>query len=288
MKEIIIPPEYNYVAAFLTLRCNLGCSYCINRQGTFNIPSEMKASDWIQGLSRIGTRPDLPITLQGGEPTIHPDFYTIVNSLHYEHKKHLDLLTNCMFDIRTFCNNVPVTAFNRGAKYASIRVSYHKKVSPIGLAMKVWELQNRGYEIGIWGMNNNELGQGMKHLCECLNIDYREKEFLDKNTGTYKYPDAVTQISRKKVWCKPSELLINPEGHIFRCHADLYANRNWIGHILDDEVKFPRFTECTEFGFCNPCDVKLKTNRLQEFGYCSVTIKGEGVRENGTKIRGMS
>ena len=82
------------------------------------------------------------------------------------------------------------------------------------------------------------------------------------------------------MWCRPSELLINPAGYIFKCHADLYANRNFIGHILDDEIKFPAFTECENFGHCNPCDVKLKTDRFQQHGYCAVEIKGEGVKTN--------
>ncbi len=33
-----------------------------------------------------------------------------------------------------------------------------------------------------------------------------------------------------------------------------------------------RFRECDVFGHCNPCDVKLKTNRFQEFGHTSVEI----------------
>jgi hypothetical protein len=118
----------------------------------------------------------------------------------------------------------------------------------------------------------------MKHLCNCLNIDFREKEFLSSEDGTYKYPEAISKKERKHVWCKTNELLIGPSGHIFKCHADLYANRDWIGHILDEDIPGFIFRECNNYGYCNPCDTKLKTNRLQEFGYCAVEIKGEGVR----------
>jgi len=273
--EIITPPEYNYIAAFLTLRCNLNCSYCINRYEEFQTPSEMTGEDWIEGLSRITTRVDLPISIQGGEPTIHPSFYNIVNSLHFNFRKHLDLLTNGMFDLMEFTGQIDPEVFKRGAKYASIRFSYHTKMSPIALAMKVWELQNRDYEVGIWGLDTvANSNMAMKHLCTCLNIDFREKEFLSPTNGTYKYPDAVTMKQKKRVWCKGSELLIGPSGHIFRCHADLYANRNWTGHILDEHISFPGYKECLNYGHCNPCDVKLKTNRLQESGHCSVDIKG--------------
>ena len=279
MKDILLPPEVNYIAAFLTLRCNLNCSYCVNRQGDFTIPQEMLAEDWVTGLSRIETRQDLPISIQGGEPTIYPGFYKIVNGLYYQHRKHLDLLTNGMFDLRDFCSQIPTPVFKRGAKYASIRFSYHTRMSPIALALKVWELQNRGYEVGIWGLDNNpHLNRLMEHLCECLNLDFREKEFLSDKSGTYKYPNAMDRKEKKHVWCKTNELLIGPSGHIFKCHNDLYANRDWIGHILDGDIPIFSFRECNNFGYCNPCDVKLKTNRLQERGYCSVEIKGEGIK----------
>jgi len=279
MKEIILPPEINYIGVFLTLRCNLNCAYCINHHGDFNLSQEMSAKDWVAGLSRITTRPDLPISIQGGEPTIYSGFYQVVNALYYQQRKHLDLLTNGMFDLRDFCGQVPTPAFKRGAKYASIRFSYHSKMSPIALATKVWELQNRGYEVGIWGLDNNpQLNKPMKHLCECLNLDFREKEFLSDKDGTYKYPNALDRKKKLHVWCKTSELLIGPSGHIFRCHADLYANRDWIRHILDENTPTFTFRECVNYGFCNPCDVKLKTNRLQEPGYCAVEIKGEGVK----------
>jgi molybdenum cofactor biosynthesis enzyme MoaA len=81
MKEIIIPENFSHSGIFLTLRCNLGCSYCINRQGDFKVGDEMRAEDWIKGLSRIPTREDLPLTICGGEPTVHRDFYEIVSSL---------------------------------------------------------------------------------------------------------------------------------------------------------------------------------------------------------------
>jgi hypothetical protein len=233
----------------------------------------MTADDWITGLSRIHTRPDLPITFQGGEPTIHSGFYKIAEVLHFQHTKHLDLLTNGMFDIRTFCSELPTDVFKRNAKYASIRVSFHTKTDRYALALKTWELQNRGYEIGIWGLGNTAMNKKMAILCKQLNIDFRLKEFLSKDSGTYKYPNGHTKQFRKEVLCKPSEFLIGPSGHIFRCHADLYSNSNWIGHILDETITFPDFLPCSNYGHCNPCDLKNKTNRLQEAGHCSVEIK---------------
>lgn len=285
MKDITLPPSYNYIGVFLTLRCNLGCDYCINKYGEFSKPEELSTAGWIEGLKRIQTRPDLPISIQGGEPLLHPGFYEISNAL-YKQNKHLDLLKNGTFDVREFAYHVSPEVFKREAKYASIRVSFHQKTHPMAQAIKVWELQNSGYEIGVWAVDHpdtvNAKNPEMQSICKWLNIDYRTKEFLGvwngKLYGTYKYPESIGKRETKRVWCKPSELLINPAGYIFRCHADLYANRDYIGHVLDKEVSFPGFRECKRFGNCNPCDVKLKTNRLQEFGHCSVTIKGKGIK----------
>ena len=35
MKQFKVPSNFNYVAAFLTLRCYYVCSYCINKHGSF-------------------------------------------------------------------------------------------------------------------------------------------------------------------------------------------------------------------------------------------------------------
>lgn len=268
MKPIILPTAYNYIGIFLTLRCNLNCSYCLNRQGRFVMPTEMTGADWITGLSRIETREDLPITLQGGEPTIHKDFYDIASSLN---EKRLDLLTNGKFNRQIFMGRIYYDIFKRKAPYASIRFSYHKDLNEEHLMDKIGIMQSEGYSVGVWGLDHVDNTE-MKNFCKANNVDFRIKQFLDKEHGTYKYPDAING-ELKTVMCKPSELLINPSGKIYRCHADLYAERNHIGHILDDEINFPDYLACDYYGECNPCDVKLKTNRLQENGHCSVIIK---------------
>ncbi|MEI8350079.1 MAG: radical SAM protein [Candidatus Omnitrophota bacterium] len=272
MKKIILPDSYSYIGAFLTLRCGLGCSYCLNHYDVSGKFDEMSTEDWITGLSRIETREDFPITLQGGEPTVHKGFYDIASSLHSLNQC-MDLLTNGMFDVKEFQQRLRATTFFREAKYASIRFSFHESTVGIALAMKVWTLKNNGYQVGIWGLGDTERNKIMAVLCKQLNIDFRLKEFLSEDLGTYKYPEAHTKKFKKTVMCKPREFLVGPSGHIFRCHADLYANRNPIAHILDESIEFKDSFPCDNYGHCNPCDVKLKTNRFQEFGYCSVLIK---------------
>ena len=48
-----------------------------------------------------------------------------------------------------------------------------------------------------------------------------------------------------------------------------------------DEKKIEEFRPCEFYGDCNPCDVKVKTNRFQIFGHTSVEMKNiEGMQAN--------
>jgi sulfatase maturation enzyme AslB (radical SAM superfamily) len=270
MNKILIPKSYNYIGAFLTLRCNLNCKYCLNHYGEFSHQDEMSGADWVQALNRIETRNDLPISLQGGEPTIHKDFYMIAGAT----RNYMDLLTNGLFDVETFMNAVTPETFNREAPYASIRFSYHETTNTEILLERASILKGAGYNVGIWGLGNTNRNDEMAVACKNWGIDFRIKEFLSETSGTYKYDGACLKQFKKPVLCKPSELLIGPTGHIYRCHSDLYEGVHPIAHILDDKIKLPeKFAKCDKFGYCNPCDVKLKTNRFQQGGHCSVTIK---------------
>src|SRR3972149_4505816 len=151
MNPIIIPPVYNYIATFLSLTCNLRCSYCINyfEEGRFG-KRHISGEEWVRGLNRITSRADLPITLQGGEPSLHKDFIYILNNIKPELK--IDVLTNLQFDAAEFMAKVSPERIKRDAPYASIRVSYHPQVMELKpLVEKVLRMQNAGYSIGIWG-----------------------------------------------------------------------------------------------------------------------------------------
>ncbi len=282
-KPFKVPESFNYIAAFLTLRCKFGCHYCINRHGDMASREELSTTGWVEGLSRLITRQDLPVTLQGGEPTMHPGVWQIATALHLRGIP-VDILTNGDFDIEEFTRVVDPSIFKREAKYASIRFSFHPAVHDAhALATKVFLLHEAGYSVGIWGVEhpvNRDSNTLMKVICRTYGVDFRVKEFLGWYNGTWygnmKYPNACDKHEKsKQVLCRTTELLISPSGHIHRCHSDLYAGINPIGHILDEEIKgVGKWDKCSRYGLCNPCDVKVKTNRFQEFGHTSVEIKG--------------
>lgn len=280
LAPIVLPARYNYIGLFLTLACNLCCSYCINRfGGPASARGMLSGDEWLLGLNRLVSRPDLPLTLQGGEPTLHPDFYSIVNGIRPE--LNIDLLTNLEVDAVRFMGSIAPERIRRNAPYASIRVSYHPESMNIEeLAEKVTAFIAAGYSIGIWGVLHPlweaEILRA-RDYCRSLGIDFRTKDFLGEHGGvmhgTYSYPGACDRGEHPEVLCRTSELIVGPGGDVYRCHGDLYADRNAVGHILDPGLVIdPGFRSCTSFGFCNPCDVKLKTDRFQSYGHTSVEI----------------
>jgi hypothetical protein len=273
MDNIVIPAHYNYIGVFLTFACQLKCPYCINHEN--NAQPSYKAltgADWVAALNRIKTRDDLPITLQGGEPTLHPDFYYIIKGV--DKSINIDLLTNCQFNIEEFCRHVPPSRLRRNAPYASIRVSYHPPTMELeDTIRRVKTLQDRGYSVGVWIVDYPK-DMLIKHYQQAFidaGIDCRLKEYLDgKSYGTYKYMDIQ---GRKNVLCKPSEFILSPSGGIYRCHGDLYNNRGSIGRIMDkDVVPVQDYIPCKKVA-CTSCDIKVKTNRFQIGGHCAVDIK---------------
>jgi len=288
MKSVKVPERYNYIAVFLTFACNLSCSYCINDYGGISINRKremLTGQEWAKALDRL-EHGDVPITLGGGEPTFHPDFYYLVNELHDRGHK-MDLLTNGMFHIDNFMRQVKPIVFKRDAPYASIRISYHPEtMSDVDIFHRTKILQDAGYYVGIWGVNHplykNEMDR-MASRCYNENIDFRLKEFLGEHDGklhgTYEYPAALSSAYCQDVMCRTSELIVGPDGSIYRCHADLYGEMMPIYSINSADLELQDvYRVCNHFGHCNPCDIKTKFNRFQISGHCAVEIKTRNER----------
>ena len=256
------------------------CSYCINRHDILKPRKELIPEDWIKGLNRLVLKREImtPITFQGGEPGRYKEFIGIIKNLNPNF--YLDILTNLDFDIDQFMQEIPPERLQRDVPYASIRVSYHPEFSDLDtLLKKIVKMQNNNFSIGLFAVTHPETDiELVRNRAKEVEVDFRTKEFLGKHKGKlygqYRYPEAVKGNDLRKVQCQTTELLIAPDGSIHKCHRDLYCGEFPIGNILDDDlsVSFP-FRDCDKYGECNPCDIKTKNNRFQEYGYCSVKIK---------------
>jgi len=291
LSEIRIPDTYTYVTAFLTMRCNLSCSYCLNTavtpldRWTFK---EMSGNDWVTALNTIRSRPSVPITLTGGEPFLHRDFFYILD--HVNPDTRIDLLTNLSWGekgITKFIRQVDPERLRRDAPYPSIRATYHPEQVSVGdeILENCSRLRDAGFSVGLYGVlypSANHLAaiSRMQLKCKELGIEFRVKEYLGhyrgESYGDYSmYPDSVFQETPRARMCKISELLIGTDGNVYRCHRDLYSEDRPVGNLLDPTFRVvDGFRPCEQYGHCHPCDVKSKTDYMQRFGYTSVEIKG--------------
>jgi len=294
-RDIKVPRDYKYISAFLTMRCNLNCSFCLNHleKEKFNRSTfkEISGEEWMNGLNKIESRPEVPITFSGGEPFLHPDFIYILKNLKPE--LNIDILTNLYptskkyeRTLERFVYEINPNRIRRKSPYASIRVSYHPEQMGDGekLVANVKRFQDAGFSIGIWSVlypSTKQLSaiNQMQFRCIDSGIDFRLKEFTGEYKGDLygdysKYPDSALQKKTKSCLCKTSELLVAPNGNVHKCHRDLFNEEFPVGNLLDPDFQIEnRYRECKKYGQCHPCDIKVKTSYKQELGHTSVDIK---------------
>ena len=267
---------YNYIAVFLTFSCNNKCPYCITRIDGLKKRGLVSVKEWVGLFNVMDIEGDVPITLQGGEPTLHPGFYEIMNGVDLKNKS-FNLMTNLNFDLDEFIEKIPPTTFNRDAPFPSIRVSYHTGQIDRDLILKrVKILTDKGYNIGLYMLNHPQWKEEIeivKSKSASIGIDFRLKEFLDRFIDPSKMKYHFNENQR--VLCRNSDLIISPDMNIFKCHYDLYTNTEPVGNLLSTtfDILQPLWRKCTYPNKCNPCDIKIKNNRFQEWGHCSVEIK---------------
>lgn len=231
LPPLILPDTLNYIGLFLTLECNLNCSYCINdpqqagERGTLfpiQVRSARKAlspEQWATALNRLPFRDDLPITLQGGEPMLYWEGrglgLLLSRTPHY-----FDLLTNFALKPDVFVRNLmeQQAKFQRAAPYPSIRVSYHAdemnrtwngrgfeqlvdRCEALGrLGFKVSPMKAES-DVGIYMVAHpcNSVSAAMKNAY-AGRVPFEEKEFLGvadgKLYGHYLYPFSTDLIAR--------------------------------------------------------------------------------------------
>lgn len=287
LSPLQLPDTLNYIGVFLTLECNLNCLYCINdpeqagrRSSLFPIQAKslrkgLTPDEWAQALNRIPYRPDLPITLQGGEPMLYWNSkglgLILAETPHY-----FDLLTNFALQPEVFSRNLngQHAKLRRDAPYPSIRVSYHADEMNRSWRGRGFEelvercvaLGDHGFhvspvkaesDVGIYMVEHpdNVVTPEMKTAYEGR-VPFEGKEFLGVHNGKlyghYLYPFSTDLIARNiypstlKCECRTTELLVDPLGFVWGCHYYLYESWSRGGPVAEfaklEEAGF-RYTE---------------------------------------------
>lgn len=284
--NLVIPNRYDYVGVFLTNKCHLNCNYCITKHhgAPFrSIPlKQLKPGLWIDILNRLVLPKGVPLTLQGGEPFLYEGIWDILENVHYK----IDILTALpsFISIEKFLDLKTLAWNQREAPYPTIRVSYHRNQNNFRDLIERISKINKLLSIGLYYLEHPSYDEKdffqVRDFADKKGVEVRKKEFLGewdgKQYGTFLYPDAVKgKKNSARVLCKNSVVPIAPDGTVYRCHSDLYSQRKELalGNLSDDHFILPReHLLCKNYGLCNECDVKIKTNHLQIFGYTSADI----------------
>lgn len=288
LEKVRVPADYDYVGVYLTDKCFLKCAYCLtSHHGAAFLgrqdAAHLSAADWIRGLNRLILPNDVPISLQGGEPFLYQDIWEILENI--DHK--VDIMTALPpFLTREHFLKLKTLAWNRRpAPYPTIRVSFHKGQNDFReLVERIAGLKDI-LSIGLYYLTHPSIPEEeiaeMKRYAKAKGVELRSKDFLGlyqgKMYGDLKYSGSVDgKRAGNTVFCRNTVVPIAPDGRIYLCHSDLYFNRidRALGSILDDNFRFPEeHLPCPNFGLCSECDVKIKTNHLQQYGYTSVNIR---------------
>jgi radical SAM protein with 4Fe4S-binding SPASM domain len=81
MAEPYFTPTPKWVGVEITNRCNLYCKHCFNRSGEGAV-QELALADLLSLFDQVLEMGVTTIRISGGEPTLHPDFATIVAKAH--------------------------------------------------------------------------------------------------------------------------------------------------------------------------------------------------------------
>ena len=292
MKPIHVPADYDYIGVYLIDKCHLKCPYCITTHHDslfFKVHmGKLSAREWIEGLNRLELPEGVPVTLQGGEPLLYRGVWEILENIRHK----VDIMTALPpFLTADHFRRLKTLQWNqREAPYPRIRVSYHKGQNDYKeLIPRIAEIQEV-VSIGLYYIEHPSYTEeeiaDLKQYAARYGVELRSKEFLGEYNGrfygTMRWPEAVRgrRVGRR-VLCKNTVAPIAPDGTIYLCHSDLYfARKNLaLGHILDEEFSFPSIHQpCDNYGLCSECDIKIKTNHLQQYGYTSVDIQFPGGR----------
>ncbi len=261
-------PEIHVWVAYLTARCNFACDYCIQkpqmvpgqRRKPWGRYQELTGRQWVDAFNSFPVRPEHPLILTGGEPSLHKDFAFIASRLEgYE----LDMTSNLTFDI----DAVAAEMRAHGKQFATSFHTYHPKfMAPEKWLEQAERLRDSGLvKAPVFSMVNlqrfphfrdDEHDQNIRKLTELADrrgLVYQFNEFRGTHMG-----EAFNRDHKYRIECTSAWVNIDPEGNVYNCQYHLTERKNTFGNITDIAHCRPlpamgEFFGCSDFGYCDPC-----------------------------------
>lgn len=254
--------------AYLTARCNFACDYCIQkpqlipgqRRKPWGRYRELTGRQWVDALNAFPVRPEHPLILTGGEPSLHRDFAFVASRLEgYD----LDMTSNLTFDIDALAREMRA----HGKVFQTSFHTYHPKfLAPERWLDQAERLRDSGIvEQPTFSMVNlrrfphfrdDEHDRNVARLVELADrrgLVYQFNEFRGTHLG-----EAFQRDRKYAIECTSAWVNIDPEGAVYNCQYHLTERRNAFGNVtaIADCRPLPAmgtFFACSDFGFCDPC-----------------------------------
>ncbi|MGE3353443.1 MAG: radical SAM protein [Planctomycetota bacterium] len=261
-------PHPHQWVAYLTARCNYACDYCMQKPGL--VPGqrrkpwgryqELAGRQWVDALNAFPVRPEAPLILTGGEPSLHKDFAFVASRLE---GYRLDLTSNLTFDIDAVAREMRA----RGKTFYSSFHTYHPKFAdPQRWVDQAERLRDSGMvEHPVFSMvqlerfphfrdDEHDRNQGhVTELAERRGLLYQFNEFRGTHLGA-----PYDRQQRARIECTSAWVNFDPEGNIHNCVYHLTERRHAFGNVtrIDACRAMPAmgtFFSCGDFGWCDPC-----------------------------------
>jgi SAM-dependent methyltransferase len=268
-----------YWAAFLTFVCTGDCSYCIQHVCKDEFvdarleyeKSRLSGEEWVDYYNRLQKWSGQKLGIIGGEPTMHPDFFDIVNGIKGYYK--------------TITTNLSTNAIDKFEEMiedkAAVRIntSFHPDIISIdNFAHRIHMLREQGFHVDQIAMVDHPGVDFRKYHTEFVKrgISITPQTFLGFHDGEM-FPNDESSLApnygetginnrelyengfsckqKQELLCHSGRFLVAPDGGIYRCHYQLYSKRDKQGDVQDFQFPIDQdFRLCTDFGYCNPCD----------------------------------
>jgi SAM-dependent methyltransferase/organic radical activating enzyme len=281
-----------YLGAFITMTCNGHCKYCIQHmhkkpflkaQAEF-ARGELPPNVWIEFWNSLQRSYGARLSIVGGEPTVHYGFFDIVNGITGYYKTVTTNLTTPVFDdVDAFAAQI------QNKDDLRLNTSFHPHLTDAKtFCDKIHKLRFHGFNVDQIAMVDYPTSNWRKYYYEFLQYGLHlqpqtftgkidgmlvpepsgmTSDYGDTGIGPYDvYVERCGADEPQEVFCSTARFLVGPDGGIYRCHHHLYTRSNSIGHIMDDELPQRNdFTECHDYGHCNPCDFSQMAVRSPVF-----------------------